>query len=52
MSGAAGEEYDFDCPECDESLSVNGSMREALLDRGCVICGAELTTSAFSPNHD
>lgn len=41
-------EYIFVCPVCDESLEVNGPMREALIDRGCVICGSAVTARAFS----
>lgn len=48
MDGGTEEEYAFVCPECGESLEVNGSMRDALLERGCVICGASLTANAFS----
>ncbi|MDZ7731559.1 MAG: pyridoxamine 5'-phosphate oxidase family protein [Natrialbaceae archaeon] len=37
----------FVCPSCDESMEVNESMKEALLERGCVICGTDLTSAAF-----
>ncbi|ELZ94788.1 hypothetical protein C440_06927 [Haloferax mucosum ATCC BAA-1512] len=43
-----GTDYTFVCPVCDESMLVNDSMRDALLDNGCVICSASLTTDAFS----
>jgi len=43
-----GAEYTFVCPECGESLTVNGSMRDALLERGCVICGADVSSAAFT----
>ncbi|WP_442904975.1 DUF7560 family zinc ribbon protein [Haladaptatus sp. CMSO5] len=38
----------FSCPECGESLVVNASMRDALIDNGCVICGSAVSSSAFS----
>ncbi len=41
-------EFSFRCPSCEESLTVNGSMRAALVERGCVVCGAALTTAAFT----
>lgn len=41
-------EYVFDCPACGESLEVNGPMRDALLEKGCVVCGASLTPEAFT----
>ncbi|ELZ83698.1 MULTISPECIES: DUF7560 family zinc ribbon protein [Haloferax] len=46
MSDSA--DYTFVCPECAESMLVNDSMRDALLENGCVICSAALTTDAFS----
>ncbi|MBP1954737.1 putative nucleic acid-binding Zn ribbon protein [Halarchaeum rubridurum] len=48
MGGDESTEYTFVCPECGESLDVNASMRDALLDRGCVICGASVSPSAFA----
>lgn len=48
MSTDAGDvEYDFVCPECAEQLVVNESMKHALLEKGCVICGAELSDEDF-----
>jgi predicted nucleic acid-binding Zn ribbon protein len=45
-NGAA--EYRFVCDECGESLQVNDAMRETLIERGCVICSAPVTTAEFS----
>ena len=42
-------EFSFRCPSCEESLTVNGPMRAALVERGCVVCGADLTPAAFTP---
>ncbi len=47
--GSEGDEFVFVCPACDERLEVNGSMKSALLERGCVICGASVSAEAFSP---
>lgn len=41
-------EFVFRCPECEEHLEVNGGMKEALIQKGCVICGAAVTTAAFT----
>lgn len=41
-------EYTFDCPRCEESLVVNGSMKAALIEKGCVICSADVTAAAFT----
>ncbi|MBP2251052.1 DUF7560 family zinc ribbon protein [Halarchaeum nitratireducens] len=48
MGSEEEAEYTFVCPECGESLDVNASMKDALLDRGCVICGASVSRSAFA----
>jgi hypothetical protein len=48
VSSEENKDYTFLCPECNESLSVNGPMRELLIDRGCVICGTSITESAFT----
>lgn len=41
-------EFSFRCPSCEESLTVNEAMRAALVERGCVVCGADLTAAAFT----
>ncbi|MGB9965206.1 hypothetical protein [Halobacterium sp. CBA1126] len=46
---SASEEFTFVCPSCGESMAVNPAMRDALVDNGCVVCGASVTTDAFSP---
>lgn len=42
------EDFTFTCPECGESLLVNDSMRDALIDKGCVICGSAVSAESFS----
>lgn len=44
--------YVFVCPECDESMQVNASMRDALVENGCVICGAAVSRGSFTPRRD
>jgi len=46
---ADAEQLSFVCPECEERIDVNRSMREALLESGCVVCGTAVTSTAFSP---
>lgn len=49
--GIDGDEeatHTFTCPECGESMRVNTPMRDALVDRGCVICGYSVTAEAFT----
>jgi transcription initiation factor IIE alpha subunit len=41
-------EYTFTCPVCEETLVVNESMREALIERGCVICDTAVSSAAFA----
>lgn len=43
------EESEFVCPECGERIIVNGGVREALLENGCLLCDAELSSSDFRP---
>mgnify|MGYP000748812417 CR=1 FL=1 len=50
MSPGPTEEFTFVCPACGESLDVNDSMRTALLEKGCVICGSTVSDEAFSRN--
>jgi transcription elongation factor Elf1 len=45
---SASEEFTFDCPSCGASMAVNASMRDALVENGCVVCGASVTAEAFS----
>lgn len=51
MDGSTDEEeFIFTCPDCGESLEVNGAMKDALLEKGCVLCGSAVTADAFSSN--
>jgi predicted RNA-binding Zn-ribbon protein involved in translation (DUF1610 family) len=50
MSG--GSTLKFRCPDCGESVAVNSSMREVLLDHGCVVCGTALSPAAFTCRPD
>ncbi|MCU4802620.1 hypothetical protein OB920_19855 [Halobacteria archaeon HArc-gm2] len=45
---SASEEYVFVCPDCEESMEVNPSMRDALVANGCVVCGAPVSIDAFT----
>lgn len=44
----SGSEYEFRCAECGEAIAVDDAMREALLEHGCVICGAPVTEDSFT----
>lgn len=43
----SSEEYTFVCPDCAQSITVNASMREALVDNGCVVCGSGVSEDDF-----
>lgn len=45
---SANEDYVFVCPECEESMEVNALMRDALVENGCVVCGAPVSSTAFT----
>ncbi|MGB9933558.1 DUF7560 family zinc ribbon protein [Haloarcula amylolytica] len=48
MSSDEGEEFTFVCPECEERLEINRTMKNTLIERGCVICGISVTEAAFT----
>jgi transcription elongation factor Elf1 len=48
----ATEDYIFVCPECGESMEVNGSMKDALVENGCVVCGSPIGQTAFEVARD
>ncbi|WP_192927958.1 DUF7560 family zinc ribbon protein [Halococcus salsus] len=48
MSDVVADGYRFACPACGESLEVNDSMKRALVEQGCVVCGASVTAAAFT----
>ncbi|MFB6297857.1 MAG: hypothetical protein ABEH56_04990 [Salinirussus sp.] len=48
MSGEESEEYAFVCPECEERLNMNKTMKQTLIEEGCVICGTPVTEEAFT----
>jgi hypothetical protein len=50
MNSVEGGEYVFVCVECRERLVVNESMKDELVEQGCVICGASVTPDAFFRN--
>jgi len=50
MSSEEDKAYVFLCPECDESLKINDSMKASIVDRGCVICGTSVARKAFTQN--
>ena len=41
------KEYQFACRACDSVIAVNDSMRDALLEHGCVVCGEPVTHDTF-----
>lgn len=41
------EEHTFVCPSCDHTIRVNTSMKDTLIEHGCVVCGATLSSEAF-----
>ncbi len=41
--------YIFACPDCEQEIEVNASMREAILSSGCPICTQPVDTATFEP---
>lgn len=49
MANSSANEYEFECPQCGEQFEVNDGMRDTLLEHGCPVCTASVSTAAFSP---
>ncbi|WP_255170920.1 DUF7560 family zinc ribbon protein [Natrononativus amylolyticus] len=47
---STSEDYTFVCPGCSQSIAVNASMRDALVENGCAICGTPVSRDAFEPD--
>ncbi|AFK18190.1 zinc ribbon domain-containing protein [Haloferax mediterranei ATCC 33500] len=48
MGAPRADEYEFTCTQCGERFEVNDSMRDALLERGCPICGSATSENEFA----
>ncbi|MXV63561.1 zinc ribbon domain-containing protein [Natronorubrum sp. JWXQ-INN-674] len=44
--------YEFTCPECEQAIEVNESMRDATLTHGCPVCGADVTAADFAEQQE
>ncbi|WP_171006693.1 DUF7560 family zinc ribbon protein [Halalkalirubrum salinum] len=42
----------FVCPECNQSIAVNDTMKRTLLDAGCVVCGASIQPADINDTAD
>lgn len=40
-------EQTFTCPDCGQEISVNDSVRQAILANGCPVCTASVEESNF-----
>lgn len=49
MPADSTDDFEFDCPDCGECFEVNPGMRDAMLEHGCPICGADVSETAFTP---
>lgn len=49
MKNTTMEEYEFICPDCGQSIEVNGPMREATLEHGCPVCSSPVAPEHFAP---
>ena len=41
-------QFRFHCPSCDSTLTVDAETRDALTERGCILCGASAPDDAFT----
>ncbi|MDG5760028.1 hypothetical protein QA600_11820 [Natronococcus sp. A-GB1] len=37
----------FVCPACTRSIAVTDAVRDALVESGCAVCGADVDLGAF-----
>jgi hypothetical protein len=44
---SSSEGFTFVCWACTRSITVDVSMRDALVENGCVVCGTPVTVTAF-----
>lgn len=47
LSVPDGAEFTFRCPACEESMLTSQKTKAGLIERGCIMCGAEVTEDAF-----
>lgn len=42
------DDHKFTCPECTRELVLDGSLREAAVEHGCPVCGADVSRRHFT----
>jgi predicted RNA-binding Zn-ribbon protein involved in translation (DUF1610 family) len=47
VSNTAMTEQEFICSECGQRITINESMREAILANGCPVCAADASDEDF-----
>lgn len=47
LATPADAAYTFRCPACEGTLPASEPTRTAILERGCIMCGTDVTESAF-----
>lgn len=48
MSDGDGDDlYLFECPQCEEELEVDETMKQVLIEKGCVMCSVPIPSCAF-----
>lgn len=48
FDGPADATYQFYCSQCDSSLKITTETKEALEEKGCILCGAAAAPDAFT----
>ncbi len=48
FAGPADATYQFYCSQCDSSLKITTETKEALEEKGCILCGGPAASDAFS----
>lgn len=47
LSVPEGAEFTFRCPACEETMLTSEKTKQGLIERGCIMCGAEVSEDAF-----
>lgn len=45
-------DHEFRCPDCEQHIEMDSSMRDTVLQTGCPVCGASVTSEQFSAAAD
>ena len=48
QSDGKTENYTYECPACENDISVDIEVKQAIIDTACIYCSHPVTDEAFS----